>query len=152
MSDTRASRGYLASTLGCRCPRCREGKLFKNPLSVKLKRNLAMHKTCVVCGQPTELEVGFYYGTSYVSYALTVALSVASLIAWWIFIGLSIYDNRFIYWLIFNAVFLFCLQPVLMRLSRSLWISWFVKYDPDWQNSAPDDVSERVNTNQGEDI
>lgn len=152
MSDTKASRGYLASTLGCRCPRCREGKLFKNPLSIKLKRNLAMHKTCEVCGQPTELEVGFYYGTSYVSYALTVALSVASLIAWWIFIGLSIYDNRFIYWLIFNAIFLFCLQPVLMRLSRSLWISWFVKYDPDWQHSAPDDVSERVNTNQGEDI
>ncbi|MFD2918120.1 DUF983 domain-containing protein [Terrimonas rubra] len=121
-------------------------------MSIKLKRNLAMHKTCVVCGQPTELEVGFYYGTSYVSYALTVALSVASLIAWWIFIGLSIYDNRFIYWLIFNAVFLFCLQPILMRLSRSLWISWFVKYDPDWQNSAPEDVSERVNTNQGEDI
>lgn len=111
-----------------------------------------MHKTCVVCGQPTELEVGFYYGTSYVSYALTVALSVASLIAWWIFIGLSIYDNRFIYWLIFNAVFLFCLQPILMRLSRSLWISWFVKYDPDWRTSRPADVSERVNKNQGDDI
>ena len=152
MSNTNASRGYLASTLGCRCPRCREGKLFKNPLSIKLKKNLAMHKTCVECGQPTELEVGFYYGTSYVSYALTVALSVASLIAWWIFIGLSIYDNRFIYWLIFNAVFLFCLQPVLMRLSRSLWISWFVKYDPDWKNSRPEDVSERVNANQGDDI
>ncbi len=152
MSNSNASKGYLTSTLGCYCPRCREGKLFKNPLSIKLKRNLAMHKTCVVCGQPTELEVGFYYGTSYVSYALTVALSVASLIAWWIFIGLSIYDNRFIYWLIFNAVFLFCLQPVLMRLSRSLWISWFVKYDPDWKNTAPEDVSERVNKNQGEDI
>jgi uncharacterized protein (DUF983 family) len=152
MSNTNASRGYLASTLGCRCPRCREGKLFKNPLSIKLKQNLAMHRTCVVCGQPTELEVGFYYGTSYVSYALTVALSVASLIAWWIFIGLSIYDNRFIYWLIFNAVFLLCLQPILMRLSRSLWISWFVKYDPDWKTSAPEDVSERVNTNQGDDI
>lgn len=152
MSNTNISRGYLASTLSCRCPRCREGKLFKNPLSIGLKQNLAMHKTCVVCGQPTELEVGFYYGTSYVSYGLTVALSVASLIAWWIIIGLSIYDNRFVYWLIFNAIFLLCLQPFLMRLSRSLWISWFVKYDSNWQNTPPDDVSERVNKNQGEDI
>jgi hypothetical protein len=27
---------------------------------------------------------------------------------------------------------LILLQPVFMRLSRSLWLSWFVKYDPDW--------------------
>ncbi len=110
---------------------------------------MAMNRTCTVCGQPTEIEVGFYYGTSYVSYALTVAISVASLIAWWVFIGLSVNDNRFFYWMGFNAVFLICLQPWLMRLSRSLWISWFVKYDPEWKTSKPDDTSERLNADQG---
>jgi uncharacterized protein (DUF983 family) len=148
MSEERKSRGYLASSLGCRCPRCREGKLFQHPVSISFKKNMLMNKNCPVCGQATEIEVGFYYGTSYVSYALSVALSVASLVAWWVIIGLSTEDNRFFYWLGFNAVFLLLLQPSLMRLSRSLWISWFVKYDPDWKDHQPEDVSERLNPDQ----
>lgn len=107
-----------------------------------------MNKTCPVCGQTTEREVGFYYGTSYVSYALTVAISVATLVAWWVIIGLSVDDNRFLYWLISNAVLLILLQPWLMRVSRSMWLSWFVKYDPDWKINKPKDFSERLNTDQ----
>ena len=109
---------------------------------------MEMNKTCPVCGQPTEIEVGFYYGTSYVSYVLTVAISVSTLVAWYVIIGMSTSDNRFFYWLGFNAVFLVLLQPWLMRLSRSLWISWFVKYDANWQIHKPEDVSERLNTGQ----
>lgn len=150
MSEPRRSRGYLSSALGCRCPRCREGKLFRNGVTFRFKKNMEMNKTCPVCGQPTEIEVGFYYGTSYVSYVLTVALSVATLVAWYVIIGMSTTDNRFFYWLGFNAVFLLFLQPWLMRLSRSLWISWFVKYDPDWKYTKPDDVSERLNADQAD--
>jgi hypothetical protein len=109
---------------------------------------MEMNKDCPVCGQPTEIEVGFYYGTSYVSYALTVGLSVVSLLLWWIIIGLSVHDNRFFFWLGFNAVVLILLQPWLMRFSRSLWISWFVTYDPDWKIHQPIDVSERMNPDQ----
>jgi hypothetical protein len=145
MQETKVSRGYLATVLTCRCPRCREGKLFQNPVSIGLKKNLAMNKHCLVCRQPSELEVGFYYGTSYVSYVITVLLSVVTLIAWWAIIGLSINDNRFFYWIGFNAVLLLVLQPWLMRFSRSLWISWFVKYDHNWQHNRPVDVSERMN-------
>ncbi len=108
-----------------------------------------MNDTCLVCDQPTEIEVGFYYGTSYVSYAITIALSVVSLLIWWLTIGLSVNDNRFFYWIGLNAVLLLILQPWLMRISRSLWISWFVSYDPDWMHNKPDDVSERLNPDQG---
>jgi uncharacterized protein (DUF983 family) len=148
MGEKIVNRGYLAASLGCRCPRCREGKLFKNPVSFNFKKNLEMNKTCPVCGQPTEIEVGFYYGTSYVSYVLTVGLSGLSLVVWWLLIGLSVDDNRFVYWLIFNAVLLIALQPWLMRVSRSFWISWFVKYDPYWRQHKPIDVSERMNPDQ----
>lgn len=148
MPEKKASRGYLTSSIGCYCPRCREGKLFTNPVSIQLKKNMEMNKTCPVCGQATEIEVGFYYGTSYVSYALTVALSVASLVVWWLTIGLSIEDNRFFYWIGANAILLLCLQPWLMRVSRSLWISWFVRYDPEWKYHKPMDVSERLNEEQ----
>ena len=91
-----------------------------------------MHKYCLVCGQPTEKEPGFYYGTGYVSYALAVAISVTTFVAWFVLIGMSVKDKRFFYWLITNAVILILLQPWMMRVSRSFWLSWFVKYDPDW--------------------
>ena len=148
MSEEKSSRGYLSSALGCRCPRCREGKLFQYKISINFKKNMLMNKECPVCGQPTEIEVGFYYGTSYVSYALSVAICVASLLVWWLTIGLSTSDNRFFFWLGFNAVLLLLLQPWLMRLSRSLWISWLVSHDPDWKEHQPMDVSERLNPEQ----
>jgi uncharacterized protein (DUF983 family) len=148
MPDKKPNRGYMATVLSCRCPRCREGKLFQNSISFNFTKTMQMNKNCPVCGQPTEIEVGFYYGTSYVSYALTVGLSVVSLVVWWLIIGLSVDDNRFFYWLIFNAVVLIALQPWLMRLSRSFWISWFVHYDPNWKLHKPTDVSERMNPEQ----
>lgn len=144
-----ASRGYISTVVGCYCPRCREGKLFEKPLTLKFSGFLKMNKNCPVCGQPTELEVGFFYGTSYVSYMLAVALSVASAVAWWLFIGFSLQDNRFIYWIIFNSILLVVSQPWMMRLSRSMWLSWFVKYDPNWRETSADDVSERINEDQG---
>jgi hypothetical protein len=102
-----------------------------------------MNEHCPVCGQPTEIETGFYYGTGYVSYGLTVAFSVASFIAWWVIIGFSLDDTRFFWWMGINAVVLVILQPLIMRFSRSLWLSWFVKYDPEWKTNKIK-VSERV--------
>ena len=143
MPDKKPSRGYLSSVFSCRCPRCREGKLFQFPTSINFKRNMTMHKNCPVCGQPTEIEVGFYYGTAFVSYGLTVALSVISFVVWVLTIGVSVDDNRLFWWLGFNAVLLIVMQPWLMRFSRSLWISWFVKFDPDWKQHKLEDF-ERI--------
>ena len=149
MAEKKVNRGYLSSSLSCRCPRCREGKLFKHPLSISIKKNLEMNTNCPVCGQDTQIEVGFYYGTSYVSYVLTVAISVATFVAWIVLIGMSTTDNRLFYWLGVNAVLLILLQPWLMRVSRSLWISWFVTHDRDWKVHQPDNVSERLNPEHG---
>lgn len=135
MNENEKKRGYLSSVFGCRCPRCREGKLFQHHPGINLKKNMQMNKTCPLCNQPTEIEVGFYYGTSYVSYVMTVIISGMSFVAWWFTIGMSLEDNRFFFWLGFNAVLLILLQPWLMRLSRSFWISWFVKYDPEWKKN-----------------
>jgi uncharacterized protein (DUF983 family) len=142
-------RSYLAAVLSNRCPRCREGKVFVSQSAYK-KNSVKMHERCPACGQPTEIEVGFYYGTGYVSYALSIAVLVASFIAWKVLIGVSfsIDDNRIFYWMAFAFVLLFALQPVLMRLSRILWLSWFVSYEPDWKNQAVD-APERINKDQG---
>jgi len=92
-----------------------------------------MHKHCPACGQKTEIEAGFYVGTGYVSYALTVAFSVATCIAWWVLIGFSINDNRVFWWMGVNAVLMIALQPYFMRLSRVVWLSFFVRYDKGWR-------------------
>lgn len=94
---------------------------------------MKMNDTCPVCGQTFDIEVGFYYGSSYASYALSVALCFATFFAWWATIGMSLSDNRFFYWMIFNAFVLVGLQPVLMRVARSLWLAIFVRYDKDWR-------------------
>ena len=95
-----------------------------------------MNTNCIVCGQSAEKEPGFYYGTGYVSYALAVAISITSFIAWFVIIGMSVHDNRFFYWIGSNAALLILLQPWLMRLSRSFWISWFVKFEPEWEKKT----------------
>jgi hypothetical protein len=105
---------------------------------------MKMKEVCEVCKQPFDIEVGFYYGSSYVSYALTVALSVSTFVAWWVLIGFSLDDNSLMYWLIFNAVFLLALQPWLMRFSRTLWLSFFVKYNKNWRTEPPNKTERMV--------
>ena len=136
MEKKKPKRGYLTSVLSCRCPRCREGKLFQNPVSIGLKKNMAMNERCPVCGQATDIEVGFYYGTGYVSYLVALVISAICFALWGVIIGFSFTDNRFLYWIISNAVLLILLQPWLMRFSRSLWISWFVRYDVGWEEPS----------------
>jgi uncharacterized protein (DUF983 family) len=140
---------YIWSVLNNRCPRCREGKLFITDKAYDLKNNIKMYEKCPLCGQVTDIEVGFYYGTSYVSYAITVAISVATFLAWWVIFGFSIQDNSVFYWLAFNAVLLIVLQPPLMRISRTLWLSWFVKYDHNWKEKKATEYERIVKDQMG---
>lgn len=106
-----------------------------------------MQETCPVCKQPFNIEVGFYYGTAYVSYAFAVLFSALTFILWWLTIGFSLEDNRIFIWLALNAILLIALQPYLMRLSRTIWLAFFVHYDKNWK-SNPLQPLERINKDQ----
>jgi uncharacterized protein (DUF983 family) len=134
----------LLMLFGCKCPRCRKGDMFKTSNPWNLKSTMKMNKHCPVCNQPLDIEVGFYFGSSYVSYAFSIALSVATFVAWWVLIGFSFQDNRFFYWLAFNCIFLVLMQPYLMRIARTGWLSFFVRYDPNWRINEPKPL-ERTN-------
>lgn len=118
-----------------KCPRCRHGHMFNNSNPWRLKKVFDMPEKCPECGQPFELEVGFWYGTGYVSYALSVAMSVAYFVIWIILIGMSTDDNRFFWWLGSNVFLLIVLQPWMMRLSRVIYLNFFVKYDPAYKQT-----------------
>lgn len=131
---------YFWSIFAMRCPRCRTGKMFKDPnpyKKVSLAHIFDMPEHCSVCRQRYEMETGFWYGTGYVSYALTVALSTSTLVAWWVLLGISVEDNSIFHWLIFNGATLILLQPWLMRLSRVIYMRFFVGYDPDYRHHEP---------------
>jgi len=142
---------YLLSILNNRCPRCREGKLFVKNNPYVFSETTHMNEKCPVCGQPTEIEVGFYIGTGYVSYALMVAFFVSSFVAWKVLIGMTfdLDDNRIFYWMFSSIALVILLQPVFMRLSRSIWIAMFVKYNKNWKNE-PLEYNERMDEHMKE--
>ena len=111
--------------------------MFKNNNAYKkfsLKHIFDMHVHCPVCRQKFDLEVGFWYGTGYVSYLLVILLSGITFITWWITIGVSAEDNRIFYWLGVNTFLVIVLQPWLMRLSRVVYIYFFIRYNKNYES------------------
>jgi uncharacterized protein (DUF983 family) len=150
MCAAKKSRGkpnIILSILQNKCTRCRRGKMYKYNNPYDLRNFMKMNERCPVCGQPLDMEPGFYYGTNIVSYTLAFLISVASFILWWIIIGFSLQDKRFFVWMGVNAVLLVLLQPPLMRLSRTIWLAFFVPYSANWDKG---DIveAERINHDQ----
>lgn len=102
--------------------------MFRQKSLFPLKRLLDMPERCPECGQPMELEVGFYYGTGYVSYALSVGLTFVVAVIFGLTWGFSYKDYSIFYFLGIDIFLLIVLQPWLMRISRVLYLWGFVKY------------------------
>lgn len=111
-----------------KCPNCRKGNMFKNKSYFPLKEMLDMPDECENCGQPMEIEPGFYYGTGYVSYGVTIAVMVAVFVAYHVFFGIQLMDNSIIIALIISIIICIISQPWIMRISRVLYLYMFVKY------------------------
>ena len=147
MCATETKPGLLPSVFLNKCPRCRRGSMYQEKNTYRLKSFMKMHQRCPVCGQPLDMEPGFYYGTNMISYGLAILVSAVSCVLWALLIGFSLKDARFFWWLGINAILLLLLQPPLMRLSRTVWIYFFVPYSPDWKEG---DIllPERINKDQ----
>lgn len=118
----------LTAVVGMKCPNCRKGKMFSRRSIFPLKQMMDMPERCAECGQKMEIEPGFYYGTGYVSYGLSIALTVFNLIWFLIFIGIDFRDNSLFWFIGINVAIVLLLQPWLMRYSRVIYLSMFVKY------------------------
>lgn len=85
-----------------------------------------MESSCTVCGQQYEREPGFYYGAMYVSYAINVIWFVTS----WIALSLLFPEGLSTGWTATIMIgFSLGLMPVTYRLSRLIWINFFVSYE-----------------------
>lgn len=113
------------SILHLKCPRCHEGNLFVKKNAYNFKNMLTMPKHCPVCKQSFEVEPGFYSGALWVSFPIIVLLALPFWAIMYFIPGFS-----FEWMFIMMSVYIFGLQPLVMRYSRAIWINVFVSYDP----------------------
>lgn len=115
----------LYSILNYKCPRCHEGDLFVSG-PYKIKSFQKMHTNCPNCNLRYMSEPSFFDGAMYVSYAMQVALIIT------VFTALNILGFAQLWLIISISVGLsLVLIPITFRLSRSIYINLFVKYDPE---------------------
>ena len=119
----------LYSILTGTCPRCHQESMYLDQNPYNLGNVYKMHEKCSHCGLHYKIEPSFFYGAMYVSYGLGVALSVAAFIVSFVFIGASLKTS-------FIAIIatLILLMPLDMRISRNIWINFFVSYRKDWKD------------------
>ena len=115
----------LYSIIKNKCPRCHQGDFFISSNPFNLKGNLKIHEKCDACGLKYMIEPSFFYGAMYVSYALTVAIAVAT------FVICQLLDLDLVWTLASIIIVLILMIPNLVRISRLIYINMFVSYQGD---------------------
>ncbi len=106
------------------CPKCHEESMFKNKNPYILSEALSMNETCSNCRTKYKIEPSFFYGAMYVSYAVGIAFAVAAFVISYVVFNASI---NMIFIAIIGTLVVF--MPIIMRLSRNIWINFFMHYD-----------------------
>jgi len=114
----------LYSILTGTCPKCHEESMYLDKNPFHLGNVLKMHERCSHCNTKYKIEPSFFYGAMYVSYGVGIAFAVAAFIISRFFIQTTLLNSFFI---IMGTLVIF--MPIIMRLSRNIWINLFVKYD-----------------------
>lgn len=123
-------QNVLKASFTLSCARCHKGKLLKyHPYN--FKKLGETHQNCSHCGLRFSREPGFFFGSAYVSYMLTVAIGTAvvvigALLKYFLLTSIGWYTILIV--VILALIFLF---PLSYAASRAMWLSFFVPYNPD---------------------
>jgi uncharacterized protein (DUF983 family) len=115
----------LYSILTGNCPKCHQDYMYKNRNAYQLSQTLEMHERCRHCQSKYKIEPSFFYGSMYVSYGVGVAFSVVTFMLTFI-----VFESSLVFSFIAIVATLIGLMPVIMRLSRNIWINLFLDYQP----------------------
>ncbi len=108
-----------------KCPVCHQGDMYLTRNPYNLTQTLKMHDRCSHCNQKFQIEPSFFYGAMYVSYGVGIAFAVAAFVIAHFFLGGGLLTSFFA---ITGTLLLFF--PIIMRLSRNIWINIFIDYNP----------------------
>lgn len=106
------------------CPVCHKGEMYVEKNPYKISKLMEMHDHCSNCGKKFKIEPSFFFGAMYVSYGVGVAIAVAAFIISYFFFGIG--RNYSFLAIILTLAILF---PLIVRISRNIWINFFVDYD-----------------------
>ena len=114
----------LYSILNGACPKCHGESMYVNKNPFVLPEILNMHERCSHCGTKYKIEPSFFYGAMYVSYSVGIAFAVAAFVISFFIFNASIH-------MIFISIIgtLIVFFPIILRLSRNIWINLFMSYD-----------------------
>ena len=118
----------LYSILTGTCPQCQKESMYIDPNLLHLKNLLKMNEHCSHCNLKFQIEPSFFYGAMYVSYGLNVAIGILT------FIIVFQFDRSMITSFFSILIVLLLAFPIVMRLSRNIYINIFVSYDPKARN------------------
>lgn len=111
----------LISILKLKCPACEKAFMFETE-SKFLSFNFNMHQNCPECNERFYKEPGFYFGAMFISYIVSGIISL-------LFVGVLIIGLK-MNWVsslvILFVVMAFCFS-YLFKVSRAIWLSFFVK-------------------------
>ena len=114
----------LYSILTSSCPKCHEESMFKNKNPYILSEALSMNENCSNCKTKYKIEPSFFYGSMYVSYPVGIAFAtVAFVISYFLFEA-----SLHVVFISIVATLIVCM-PIILRLSRNIWINFFMSYD-----------------------
>jgi uncharacterized protein (DUF983 family) len=112
----------IAAILRQRCPRCREGAIYRGPM---LRGLLAMYDRCPVCRLKYEREQGYFVGAMYVSYMLAIPPYLLLMAVLWLGLGWT-YPMALVGAVVIYLPFV----PIMMRFSRVVWMHVDQAFDP----------------------
>lgn len=142
MPDTAPNR--FLSMMKMKCPNCHKGNMFTNNSIFPLGKLLDMPERCTVCNQKFEIEPGFWYGTGYVSYAISVGSIFIIAVLYALIVGFSWKDNSIYIFLVVMVSTLTLIQPWIMRYSRVLYLYVFVKFGRGHNRSVSNDSNQEI--------
>lgn len=114
------------------CPKCHNESMYSEKNPYRITETLKINTNCSHCNTRYRLEPSFFYGSMYVSYGVGVAFAVASFIISYVFLGSSLMTA---FYAIVGTLVVF--MPIIMRLSRNIWINLFMSYDPELDKNKP---------------
>ena len=115
----------IYSVLKEKCPICHNGDVFLTKRKYDLKKFDKMHERCPSCGHKFEIEGGYWQGAMYVSYAVTVAYSIATFVLTYL---INQQTTAWMYIAIIGVVSII-VAPLNYRISRMIWMNLFSKFD-----------------------
>ena len=106
------------------CPKCHKESMYINKNAFNYSETLKMHERCSHCNTKYKIEPSFFYGSMYVSYAVGIIFAFVAFL-----ISYGIFDSgRDLAFLSIILTLVVCL-PIILRLSRNIWINFFMHYD-----------------------